>query len=295
MEEMLELLLGCEGMIVLTGIGKSGLVAEKMAVTLTSTGTRAIFLSPTNALHGDLGIINAQDVFLVISKSGESDELLHLIPFVRNRGVKIASIVSNPRSRLAKASDAVVALPPVKELCPFDMAPTTTTTVQGIIGDVLAIALMMRKNITKEQFAGSHPAGRLGKRMTMRVSDLMLKDGALPFAAPETKLVDTLVELSNKQCGCVLVVKPDHTLLGIFTDGDLRRALQKKGAQALERTIQEFMSKDPRFITADVLAYEALKLMEENQKRPVTVLPVIEGPQRVVGLIKMHDIVQSGV
>lgn len=295
LENLCDLLYACKGMIVITGVGKSGLVAEKMAVTLISTGSRALFLSPSNALHGDLGIIRPEDVFLVLSKSGESDELLQLIPYVRNRGVKIASIVSNPNSRLARASDFILSMPPLKELCPFDMAPTTSTTAQGIICDVLSIALMMRKKITIEQFIGSHPAGRLGKRSTLKVSDLMLKGEALPLCDPDLKLVDSLVELSNKQCGCVLVIEKDKTLKGIFTDGDLRRALQNKGPESLNLPLKGLMSKNPRTIHPEKLAFEALRKMESDQKRPITVLAVVDEKKKVVGVIKMHDIIQSGI
>jgi arabinose-5-phosphate isomerase len=292
---VLKELLNCRGNIIVTGVGKSGLVAKKFAVTMISTGTKAIFLSPINALHGDIGIINNDDVFLILSKSGESDELLNLIPFVRNKEVKVISLVSNANSRLAISSDIVLNLPPERELCPFDMAPTTSTTIQGIIGDVLAIALMRLKNVSIEDFVRSHPAGRLGRRATVLVKDLMLKEEKIPFGKPEDKLVDSLVELSNKQCGCLIIADPNGTMLGIFTDGDLRRALQTYGVDALESTLEKLMTKNPRYTSPDVLAFEALKVMESNQKKPIMVLPVLDKEQKVVGVIKMHDLVQAGV
>jgi arabinose-5-phosphate isomerase len=294
-EAALETVLHCKGIVVFTGIGKSGLVAKKTAVTMTSTGSRAIFLSPTNALHGDLGIMKPDDVFIILSKSGESDELLSLIPFVRNRGVKIMGIISQKNSRLEKAVDQVLILPSEPELCPFDMAPTTSTTIHSIVGDVLAIALMRLKNVTAIQFAESHPAGRIGKRTTMRVSDLMLKAEAIPLCRPEDAIVDMLVELSNKQCGCVIVADSNQKLLGIFTDGDLRRALQEKGVRAFDSKMESVMVQKPRTVSPDALAWEAMKLMESDQKHPIMVLPVITEDNTVIGIIKMHDIVQSGI
>lgn len=288
-------LLACKGIIVLTGVGKSGLVAKKVAVSMTSTGTRALYLSPTNALHGDIGILKPEDIFVILSKSGESDELMNLIPFVRNQGVKVISIVSKQDSRLAKASDHVLYVAPERELCPFDMAPTTSTTIQGIIGDVLAIALMRMKNVSVDDFVKSHPAGRLGKRATITVRDLMLKGDAIPIGKPGDKLVDSLVELSNKQCGCLIVVDEDRRMLGIFTDGDLRRALQSLGVNALESTLDALMTKTPRSIRPDVLAYAAVKEMEANQKSPIMVLPVLDDQKKVIGIIKMHDLIQAGI
>lgn len=294
-DRVLQELLDCKGIIVLTGVGKSGLVAKKVAVSMTSTGTRALYLSPTNALHGDIGILKPDDIFVILSKSGESDELMNLIPFVRNQGVKVVCIVSNEDSRLAKASDHVLYVAPERELCPFDMAPTTSTTIQGIIGDVLAIALMRKKNVSVDDFVKSHPAGRLGKRATITVRDLMLKGDAVPIGRPGDKLVDSLVELSNKQCGCILVVDDERRMLGIFTDGDLRRALQNLGVDALESPLEVLMTKKPRSISPDLLAYAAVKEMEANQKSPIMVLPVLDDEKKVIGIIKMHDLIQSGI
>ena len=294
-DKVLQELFNCQGMIIITGVGKSGIIAKKTAVTMTSVGSRAIFLSPTNALHGDIGIVNPGDVFLILSKSGESDELLNLIPFVRNKGAKIIAFVTSSNSRLANAVDLVLQLPSERELCPFDMAPTTSTTIQGIVGDVLAIALMRLKNISVEDFVQSHPAGRLGKRVTMLVDDLMLKGNAIPLCAPKDKLVDTLVVLSNKQCGCVLIIDESNQLLGIFTDGDLRRSLQKEGVAALDIAMDQLMTKNPRYIGPDLLAYDAMKSMERDQKHPVMVLPVLGKGKNVLGMIKMHDLVQAGI
>jgi arabinose-5-phosphate isomerase len=294
-EAMLTAIQNCRSMLFFSGVGKSGLIAEKLAVTLVSTGTRALFIPPTNALHGDLGIVSEGDLFIMISKSGETDELLNLIPFVRNKGATLAAWVSTRGSRLERACDLTVFLPVDRELCPFNLAPTTSTAVQLIFGDVLAIALMREKNFSLVQFARNHPAGRIGKRVTMRVCDLMLKGTALPLCGPEACLEECLVELSNKRCGCLLVVDDDQRLLGIFTDGDLRRALQTHGAVGIHRKMKELMVAPFRFIDPDTLAWDAMKAMEADQKWPIMVLPVLVAEKKVVGLIKMHDILQAGL
>ena len=295
LEKALEILVACEGLIILSGVGKSGLVAEKISMTLTSTGSRSLFLAPTNALHGDIGIASEKDVFILLSKSGESDELLNLIPFLRNKKIKIIAIVANGASRLAKAVDFALVIPHDKELCPYDLAPTTSTVSQMIVGDVLAVALMEKKFITLDQFAQNHPAGRIGRRIVTRVKDLMIKGAEIPLCKPSDKLVDSLVELSNKRCGCVLVIDEERTLLGIFTDGDLRRSLQRQGSQALELTLKELMTREPRWIFENELAWDALHLMEADQKHPIMVLAVLDADKRVAGVIKMHDIIQAGL
>lgn len=294
-EKFLQILVHCQGTIVLTGIGKSGLVAEKIAVTMTSTGTRALFMSPFNALHGDLGILRDKDLFVILSKSGETDELLTLIPYLRNKGVRLMSIVSNANSRLTKACDFSITLPLEKELCPFDLAPTTSTVIQMIFGDILTIALMRHNRFTLDEYALNHPSGRIGKRITMKVEDLMLTGSKVPLCHPQDKLVDTLVELSNKRCGCVLIVNEEKKLQGIFTDGDLRRALSHKGPQALELPMEQLMTPTARSVSPGKLAWEAMQLMESDQKHPITCLAVLEENRKVLGLIKMHDIIQSGL
>jgi len=294
-DKILKVFQECQGTIFFTGVGKSGYIAKKVAVTFTSTGTKALFISPTDALHGDIGIVNPGDIFVIYSKSGESEEALNLIPYLRNKGILIIGIASNPKSRLSKASDFFIELPLKKELCPFDIVPTTSTTIQLIFGDALAVALMKSKNFTKDEYALNHPAGAIGKKIVMKVKDLMLKGTDIPLCFPQDKLKDILVELSDKKCGCVLVVDHQQVLKGIFTDGDLRRALQVKGADLFETPISQIMSKEPKWITSDVLAFEAVRAMEADQKRPITVLAVLDEGHRVLGLIKMHDIVQSGI
>lgn len=294
-EKIFQKLKSRKGLIFLTGIGKSAFVAKKVASTMTSTGTRAFFLDPVSAMHGDIGIVSKDDILLMISKSGESDELLQMVPSLHSKGGFAIAIVNNGKSRLARACDLSIELPLSKELCPFDLVPTTSAVTQLLFGDVLAIALLRDKNFTLDEYAMNHPAGRIGKRLTLRVNDLMLKDEALPLCRPPDKLFHTLVELSNKKCGCVLITDDELRLQGIFTDGDLRRALQKHGPEALDMKMGELMTPTARHIMSDEMASHALSVMESDKNRPITVLPVLCQNKKVVGLIKMHDIVQSGL
>lgn len=294
-DQILQKLHDCKGLIFFSGIGKSGLVAKKIAVTMTSTGTQALYLSPTNAMHGDIGIVSEKDVFVLLSKSGESDELMALVPYIRNKGAYLIGVVSDPKSRLAQACNTSITLPLEKELCPFGLAPTTSSSIQLIFGDVLAVALMRMKNFSLDQYAMNHPAGRIGKRISMKVKDLMLSGNMIPVCGPKDSLMDTLVELSNKRCGCVLVIDEDKRLLGIFTDGDLRRTLQNLGSTALNSNMEAVMTKSPKFTGPNVLAWDAMKVMEAVHQKEITVLPVIDDDRTVLGVIKLHDILQAGI
>lgn len=294
-DKILQVLNQCQGLIFFTGVGKSEVMAQKIAVTMTSTGTRSLFVSSMNALHGDIGIVSEKDVFVMLSKSGETDELLNLVPFIRNKGAKLVAIVSNANSRLAKACDFSIILPVEKELCPFDLVPTTSTQIQMIFGDVLAIALMGLKKYSLDQYAKNHPAGRIGRRITTKVKELMITGQGVPMGHADASLMDTLVELSKKRCGCVLIVDKDNTLQGIFTDGDLGRALNAHGSKALEKKIGDLMVRTPRWIGPDELAITALHEMESDQKRAITVLAVLDENRKLLGIIKMHDIIQAGI
>lgn len=291
-EKVVDACLQCQGLIILTGVGKSGIIAEKIAMTLTSTGSRALYLPAANFLHGDIGALTSQDVVLMLSKSGETKELIELIPHVRRKGSKIITIISDLNSPLSKKGDLAIHLPVEKELCTFDLAPTTSTSVQLLFGDLLAMALMKEKGFTLEHFAENHPAGSIGKKITLFVSDLMKTGDELPLCSPKDRLVDIIVELSNKRCGCLLITAADQTLLGIFTDGDLRRALQAQGALVLERKMEELMTKSAITVEPDDLAYQALQKMQSE--RFVLVAPVVEN-NKIVGLIRMHDIVHKGI
>lgn len=294
-EKLVKLLMDCSGVIFFTGVGKSGLVAKKIAFTLVSTGTRALYLSPVDALHGDLGMVSANDVFIMLSKSGESDELINLVPAIRNKGAILVGVVCNHPSRLSAACHQVITIPFQSELCPFDMAPTMSTTFQMLFGDLITVALMRYKHFSLDQYALNHPSGRIGKRITLKVRDLMLTGARVPLCFPEDKLGEALVELSNKRCGCILVVDKEHKLLGIFTDGDLRRTLQRQGGQVLESLMSEIMSPNPRSIHPELLGWEAMKIMEADYQKRITVLPVIDEQRTVLGLLHLHDLIQSGL
>ncbi|HEY4255356.1 MAG TPA: KpsF/GutQ family sugar-phosphate isomerase [Chlamydiales bacterium] len=294
MEKTLEMCLRCKGSLVLSGVGKSGLIAQKISATLVSTGTKAFFLAPSDALHGDIGALSENDLFLAFSKSGESQELLDLLPYVQSKGVKSLALVSTSGSRLAKMCQSVVYLPVLKELCPYDLAPTLSTTVQLLFGDALAIALMQARGFSVGDFAANHPAGLLGKKITLRAWDIMRKGQDIPLCRPSDRLMDVLAELSGKRCGCLVVVDDQMRLEGIFTDGDLRRSIQTKGPQVFEARLSDLMTKTPRSIDPQLLALDALRLMEKNSQQRIVVLPVLEG-SRVVGLLHLHDILQAGL
>jgi arabinose-5-phosphate isomerase len=293
-EEVVESCATCKGLLIFTGVGKSGFIGEKIAATLTSTGTKALYLPPMNFLHGDIGILSEKDTLFMLSKSGESEELLNLIPFVRRRKSKIISIVSNETSRLAKASDLSFLLPVKKELCDFDLIPTTSSQVQLIFGDILSIALMKKRGFNLAEYALNHPAGSIGKKLTLAVKDIMIYGEGIPRCSPSDKLSDVLVELTQKKCGALVITNEESKLEGIFTDGDLRRALQIHGSSVLEQTMQELMTPSAISIEAETLAWDAMKEMQKNPGKWVMVTPVIEDG-KVVGMLRMHDIIQSGI
>lgn len=294
-EQLVDILLACSGIVFVTGIEKSGLVARKIAFTMVSTGTKAFYLSPTDAVHGDLGMVSSNDAFVMLSKSGESDELIQLATSIRNKGATLIGVVCNKDSRLSKACDKIITLPFQKELCPFDMAPTMSTTSQLLFGDLLAIALMKRKKYTIDEFAINHPSGRLGKRITFKVKDIMIAGEKIPTGHPKQTLRSALVELSNKRCGCIFIIDEEMKLLGIFTDGDLRRTLQKHGAEVLDLPMENLMTPNPRSIGPDVMAWDAMKQMEQDPQRRIMVLPVLQPDKRLVGLLHLHDIIQNGI
>jgi arabinose-5-phosphate isomerase len=289
LQKVYDVLLKAKGTLFFSGVGKSGHIAEKLAATFASTGTRAFFLSPVNALHGDIGVVTKADVCLLFSRSGETAELLELASHLKRRGAFLIAIVSTKNSSLSKIADLTVFLPVKQELCPYDLAPTTSTTAQLIFGDCLAVALMQAKEFSLSDFADNHPLGALGRKITKKVADVMLKFHELPLCSPDDLLLNVLHELSEKKCGCLLAIY-DGALMGIFTDGDLRRAIERNGAGALQMRVSDFMTKEPKSISSDVLAIKAVQIMESD--RPVTVLPVIDKGS-LVGLVRMHDILKG--
>lgn len=291
-DKILQSLLACKGALVFTGVGKSGHIAQKIAATLVSTGTQAYFLSPAGALHGDIGSLSSQDMLIALSKSGSSKELLDLLPYVRKKGAKTIAVVSRAHSELARLCDKSIILPVVQELCPYNLVPTTSAAIQLIFGDCLAIALMKAKEFGLDELALNHPAGLLGRKITLKVADVMLTGERLPLCFADDLLIDMLHELSSKRCGCLIVVDRKREIQGIFTDGDLRRALERKKEQVLELQVAQLMTRFPKTIAPNVLIGDAMKQMEGDLSCLVTVLPVVEGNQ-VVGLLRMHDILQA--
>jgi arabinose-5-phosphate isomerase len=292
-KKILNTFLECKGNIIFTGVGKSGIIAQKIATTMLSTGTKAFYLSSVDALHGDMGMISEKDLFVILSKSGESKELIQLIPHVNQKKAKIISIVSNKNSKLAKLSDLYISLPVKKEICPFNLAPTTSAAVQLLFGDILTVALMKNKNFSLDDYAVNHPYGSIGKKITLKVEQLMLKGKNIPLCFEKDLLVDVIDVLSSKRCGCLIVVDEKFCLKGIFTDGDLRRAIEGNRKTFLYKKIKDLMTVNPKTVLKDALAWDAMKEMERNGKL-VTVLPVLEG-KKVIGIIRMHDIIQEGL
>lgn len=282
-----EQIIACQGIVFFSGVGKSGIIAEKLAMTMISIGKKAMFLPPTNALHGDIGTVSAGDVFIFLSKSGESHELLELIPFLKQRDVTLQAWVCSKQSTLSSKVDLSVYLHLEKELCPFGLAPTTSTAIQLIFGDILAVYLMQHKRFSLEDYAKNHPGGLIGKK-TLKVKDVMLTKEALPICRVSQKLKETLSTLSEKKCGCLVVVDDDHHIQGIFTDGDLRRALEAYPNNLLEMMMDSLMTKSFLKTQKNTYVQEAINLMQKDRSKWVSVLPVTDG-QKLVGLLRMHD------
>lgn len=294
-ERAVELLAGVRGKVVLVGVGKSGNIAQKIAATMTSTGTVAVFLHPSDASHGGLGLISPDDATVVISNSGETAEIVEMLPHLEHRGVPLVAIVGNLNSTLARRADALLDASVTQEACPLGLAPTTSTTVALAIGDALAMTLMQVKGFRAEDFALNHPAGRLGKRLTLRVCDLMHSDAGHPLVGGEATLLEVVQAISRGGLGAVSVVDESGRLEGIITDGDVRRTLQKCGLADLEQiTGRQLMTPRPIIVAPDLLAHAALQLME-NRPSQISVLPVVDREGRAVGLIRLHDIVRSGI
>lgn len=294
-ERVVQLLAGCKGKIVLLGVGKSGIIAQKIAATMTSTGTSAIHLHPSDALHGGIGIIQPVDVVMILSNSGETDEIIEMLPYLKHRQVPIVALVGNLRSTLARRADAVIDGSVDQEACPLNLAPTTSTTVALALGDALAMTLMQVKGLTPDDFAFNHPAGQLGKRLTLKVADLMHGGTANPVIQLGATWVALVKGISDGGLGAVNVVDSAGRLAGIITDGDLRRTIQKCDASSLASLkCDEVMTIDPASARPELLAYDALRLMEDRPSQ-ISVLPVIDDDGVCVGLIRLHDIVRSGL
>jgi len=292
-EEAVRLLAACSGRVILTGVGKSGLIAKKIAATLVSTGTPAIFLHAAEGMHGDIGIVTKDDVVVAIGKSGESEELITILPFVRRLGAHIISITAKTDSTMARISDLVLITPIEEEACPLNMAPTSSTTAALVLGDAIAMTLMKLRNFQPNDFALYHPGGQLGKRLLLTVGDMMRSGGDNSVILITRDVRSMLCEITSKHAGAVSVVDEQNRLLGFVTDFDIRRALED-GGDIFAMTIQEIMNEKPSSIYEDDMAITALEFMERRE-RPISVLPVLNRQDRVVGMIHLHDLVAKGL
>lgn len=285
-------ILNCRGRVVVSGLGKSGHVARKLAATLASTGTPAFFVHPAEAGHGDLGMITPDDVVIMLSNSGETDELLVLVPHIKREGASIIALTGNERSSLAQSADIHLDAAVDAEACPLGLAPTASTTAALALGDALALALLDARGFSADDFARSHPGGALGRRLLTRVSDIMRRDADLPTVGVDATLAEAVIEMSGKGMGMTAVVGDRGKLAGIFTDGDLRRSLERAPDFRTTR-VAELMTRNPRRIASDRLAIDCVELMERAPK--VMQLLVVDGSERLVGALHMHDLFRAKV
>lgn len=288
------LILECQGRTVITGMGKSGLIGRKMAATLASTGTPSFYLHPAEGIHGDLGMVTASDVVIALSNSGETGEVLNILPSLRRIGAKIIAMVGNANSTLGKNADVILDVGVSKEACPLGLAPTSSTTAALAYGDALALALLKKHNFTASQFAIFHPGGSLGRKLLLTVGNIMHKGEENPTVLADTTVQEALFVITDKGLGAVSVVDQNGIMQGVLTDGDIRRGLSK-GVDFLQRPVSELMTANPKTITEDKLAAQALHLMESNKPKPITVLPVLDEKRKVIGLLHMTDLVRQGV
>ncbi len=289
--EACRLLHDCKGRVVVSGMGKSGHIGNKVAATLASTGTPAFFLHPAEAGHGDIGMITADDVFLALSNSGDTPELLTILPVIKRLGIPIVVMTGRPLSTLAKAADVVLDVSVPEEACPHNLAPTASTTATLAMGDAIAVAILEARGFTQEDFARSHPGGILGRRLLMRIEDVMRTGEQLPFVGPETSLRDGLIEMSRKGLGMTAIVDESRKVLGIFTDGDLRRTLDREPDLRTKR-MSEVMTANPKTIGPEMLAAEAVHLLETSR---ITQLLVVDEEGGLIGALNVHDLFRAGV
>lgn len=289
-----QLILDCPGRTVITGMGKSGIIGRKMAATLASTGTPSFYLHPAEGIHGDLGMVTASDVVIALSNSGETGEVLNILPSLRRIGAKVIAMVGNSNSTLAKNADVVLNVGVSKEACPLGLAPTSSTTAALAFGDALALALLQKHNFTASQFAIFHPGGSLGRKLLLTVGNIMHKGEENPLVQAQTTVQEALFVITDKGLGAVSVVAEDGKLLGLLTDGDIRRGL-RQGVDFLGHSVVDIMTKTPKTITEDKLAAQALHIMESNTPKPITVLPVVDEAGVAIGLVHMTDLVRQGV
>jgi len=287
-----EILLQCKGRVVVTGMGKSGHIGRKMAATFASTGTPSFFMHPGEAGHGDLGMLVRGDVLIAISNSGKSDEIMMLMPLIKHLGVPLITISRDDKGPMPQNADVALTLGSADEACPLGLAPTSSTTATLVLGDALAVSLLEARGFTADDFARSHPAGALGKRLLLHVKHLMHTGAELPKVKPETPMNKVLYEISDKRLGLTTIVNDEDQLLGIFTDGDLRRMIDHQQGFDVNLPVSEVMTKNPLTISPEARAVEALEKMHE---RKINQFVVVDDANRVIGVISMHDLIQAGV
>lgn len=292
-EQAVRWIFDCRGKVVVTGVGKSGIIAQKIAATMVSTGTPALFLHSADGMHGGVGIIEKDDIVLAVGKSGESDELLAILPVAGKIGAKVISITAQPNSKMAKHSDLVLHTPIEEEACPLNMAPTCSTTAALVVGDALAVALMKLRDFQPDDFAINHPGGQLGKRLLLTVADLMRSGEANPVVHGTRDVRFMLTEMTRQRAGAVSIIDDAQRLLGLVTDYDVRRVLEAQ-KDVFGLTIQDIMNATPECVFEDENAYAALEKMEKRAK-PISVLPVLNRQKQVVGMIHLHDLVARGL
>ena len=289
--DAVEMIFACKGKVIVTGMGKSGQIGKKIAATMSSTGTPAVFLHPAEGVHGDLGVIRSEDIVIAISNSGETEEIVTLLPVIKRFGVKIISIVGRVNSTLAERSDVVIDASVKMEACPLNLAPTASTTVALAIGDAIAVALLEKRGFKAEDFAIFHPSGSLGKKLLTRVEDLYHKGEMVPVVKLGTNVADAIYEISSKGFGCAAIVDDNLIVQGIITDGDLRRGMQKY-QDVFERRVEEIGSRNPKLITKKALAAKALKIMEENS---ITSLLIVDDENKIEGILHLHDLLRAKI
>ncbi|MDM8526401.1 KpsF/GutQ family sugar-phosphate isomerase [Desulfococcaceae bacterium HSG8] len=288
--KMVELICASGGRLIVGGIGKSGIIARKIVATLNSTGTRSIFIHPVEAMHGDLGMVGADDIFLALSNSGETDELNILLPSIRSIGCKIIAFTGNMNSTLAEHSDIAIDVGVEREACPLGLAPTASTTAMLAMGDALAVVLSDKKHFKSSDFKKFHPGGMLGHQLASSVKDIMMTGEVIPCVPEDAMMEEAVREINRPGLGVTFILKSDKTLVGIITDGDIRRVIAEK-KQVFEMTVKDIMTKSPKTVSPDSPAYDALNIMEEYQ---ITVLPVTDSLGKVIGILHLHDILGKG-
>ncbi|HZW37986.1 MAG TPA: KpsF/GutQ family sugar-phosphate isomerase [Ignavibacteriaceae bacterium] len=286
-----EMIINSKGRVVLTGMGKSGIIARKIVATLNSTGTAAIYLHPTDALHGDLGMVRKEDVVILISKSGETEEICNLVPLLKRMGIKLIAISGRKNSKLGKESDVFLSIGSIEEACPHDLAPTSSTTATLVLGDALSVVLLQLRGFTAQDFAYLHPGGSLGKRLSLEIKEIMIKGDDIPIVKENTLIKDVIWEITSKRLGTTCVVDDGNMLIGVITDGDLRRILEKT-LNITGLTSKDIMTKNPKTLMQNQLASFALQQMENFK---ITSTIIIDDENKPIGIVHLHDLINLGL